>query len=195
MAARSLLRDSKEVSQVTDTKELLTAIERRYDDAGFAVQDVTGTNGLVLQNAFSIQAVFVVENDVDLRDRWADLHEELIEAYRSYDGFVDMEWNFYCVFVLLESGESADLQKLRRVIESDTSYSRKFVLLRDEVHQLPPGRIDEPGGSHDVDQGDLLGEWRSALGDELLEQICEASFAQMKDMLATLVREEAARDD
>ena len=180
---------------MNDKSELLSAISQRYRNAGFSVSDLSCTNGVVLQNAFSIQAVFVAANDAALKNEWAELHDELIQAYRSYEGFVDMEWNFYCVFVLVESGEPPGFQKLRRSIENDTTYSRKFVLLASELPLLPPGRVHDLRELESFSPDDPQEHWRSILGDELLDRISAATFAQMKEVLGALVRETAAHDD
>lgn len=178
------------------SEEALASIKTRYSEAGFSEAEVECPSGVVFQNAFSIQAVFVVEAGDALKEQWPALHEELIGAYRSYQGFVDMEWNFYCVFVVLDQAGSLALRGVPRTIENDTTYSRKFVLFGDELHLLPPGRFESElanaSASEDVDP---MGEWRSVLGGGLLDRVSAATFAELKDVLADFVEEEAARGD
>lgn len=181
---------------MTDKNEALANIAARYQEAGFSEAEVTCPSGVVFRNAFSIQAVFVIESGYTLKEQWISLHEELIEAYRSYEGFVDIEWNFYCVFVVLESEESDDFGKTRRMIENDTLYSRKFVLLGNELHFLPPGRIDTANReSSSPEYTDSLAVWREILGDEMLKRISAATFTELKDVLEALVREEGESSD
>jgi len=181
---------------MNDKKEALANIVARYQEAGFTKAEVTCPSGVVFRNAFSIQAVFVIEGGYTLKEQWTKLHEELIDAYRSYEGFVDIEWNFYCVFVVLESDVSDDFGKTRRMIENDTLYSRKFVFLGNELDFLPPGRIETAHGeSSSPEYNDSMAVWREVLGDEMLQRIDAATFAELKDVLEALVREEGKRSD
>ncbi len=196
MAEKLWLRDWKGERVVTSKDEVLANIETRYSKAGFSEAEVECPSGVVFQNAFSVQAVFVVETGDALKEQWPALHEELIGAYRSYQGFVDMEWNFYCVFVVLDQAGLLTLRGVQRTIENDTTYSRKFVLFGDELHLLPPGRFDSglanASASEDVDP---MGEWRSVLGGDLLERVSAATFAELKDVIGDFVEEEAAHGD
>ena len=75
-----------------------------------------------------------------LSEQWKDLHETLVNHYRTHEGLKDREWNYYSVFIVCDSSVSRpELSVVRRTIESDTRYSRKFVLLTDELPDLPPG--------------------------------------------------------
>jgi hypothetical protein len=181
---------------VTSRNDALAKIEERYSNAGFSVAGVECPSGVVFQNPFSVQALFVVGTGEELQRSWTELHDELIRAYRSYEGFVDMEWNFYCVFIVLDAGGLDGLPGLRNHIENDTSYSRKFVYMSDEVRLLPPGRVDSGlANATKLAQADPAEQWVSVLGEDLLDKISATPFAKLKGMLGSLVEKEASDVD
>lgn len=154
-----------------------------YQAAGFFWEEPLTEGVLHFSNRFSNQFVYLVDSYEDLSDGWQNLHRTLVRVYQDHEGPRDMEWNFYAVFLVLEPvANDGELSSLRREIESDTSFSRKFVFSIDQVAMLPPSRItqDDLGRGSQI-QTDLTDKWQQTIGEGLFREIMECKKKDIPD--------------
>ncbi len=166
-----------------NTAELSEKILLRYQKAGYDRMDVQNDEIFRFSNRFSEHFVFVFDSLSDLQERWERSHEYLVDVYEAYDGHPDREWNFYAVFLCLESpGSSQNWWDIKREIESRTAYSRKFVLCKEEVDSLPPGRITTDDlGTARPKHTTLVEQWREALKEPLFTRLIECPKSRLEE--------------
>jgi len=169
--------------------KLIKSIVTRYKKANFIQSTLPDKNILRFHNPFSVHFIFLVEDIAQLKQNWEKNHKILINDFAEYDGPRDMEWNYYAVFlVAVASGASEDLDQIRKEIESDTSYSRKYVFTENELDELPPGMISrEELESKQVVAQNLIVEWEEVLGAELFSKIINGPKASLDKRIRKLI--------
>lgn len=156
-------------------KSMAVSVRERYLSSGFLETDCKIPNLLRFGNQFSEHFVFLFDSLEDLVENWQEEHSKLVLTYQEYTGPHDMEWNLYAIFLCEECSADTRIAASRRDIETDTSYSRKFVLALDEINSLPPGRItQEDFGKAKRKETNLVANWQGVLGDELFQALAES---------------------
>lgn len=153
-------------------KSAAERVQRRYLGSDFRKRHSEYPNVLRFGNKFSEHFIFLFDSFEDLVETWQEEHRKLVQTYQEYNGPQDMEWNFYAIFICGERSTDTRIANSLRDIESDTSYSRKFVLALGDIDSLPPGRIaPEDFGKAKRKETNLVANWQGVLGDDLFEKL------------------------
>ncbi len=166
-------------------------IETEFQNSGFSHCTKQSNSDLCFENEFAVYFVFVLDTASELRKDWKDLHVRLIEHYQEHEGPEDREWNYYAIYVVLgKSGTTSGFLDLKRLIEADTNYSRKFVLTTDEIDIMPPGKLsDEDLKAKSDEIPDPREHWEKILGRELIEAICEGPKNKIEDRIRKVIED------
>lgn len=169
---------------------MTTNVRERYLNSGFKERDSGTGNLLRFGNDFSEHFVFLFDSLDDVLENWKQEHGRVIEVYREYSGPRDMEWNFYAIFLYEEASTDPRAGDSRRKIESDTAYSRKFVLSVCEIDTLPPGRITQRDlGNSRRKETNLVENWQKVLGDRLFQSLVESPKKALPTLMQDYIRQ------
>ena len=162
---------------------------KEFQRSGFSHCTEKPNGDLCFESYFAFYFVFFVDTTSQLKEQWQDLHVTLVDHYRAYEGPEDREWNYYAVYVVLDKSLSnQELIDVKRAIEADTKFSRKFVLTTDELDVLPPGMLSEEDLSAKGDKiSDPLENWEEILGRELIEFIREGPKKTIEDRIRMVI--------
>jgi len=169
-------------------KEIQPSIQLSYENAGFMLTSAK-SDYLRFQNPFSVHFVFLFDSLSHLAEGWKVAHDKLIEDYLNSSGPKDLEWNYYAVFVLLDTTfGDAELSQVRGEIEGNVAYSRKFLVEAIDFTDLPPGIIHpEEFQSKKLDTSSALQVWDKQLGKELFQLIVQGPKKSLEDRLRNLI--------
>ncbi len=170
-------------------KSIRSKIEREFKSSGFSRCTEQSNSDFCFENEFAIYFVFFVDAASDLQKYWRDLHVRLIDYYLEHEGPEDREWNYYAIYVVIEKSDTtSEFLDLKRSIEADIKYSRKFVLTTDEIDTIPPGKLsDEDLKAKSDEIPDPLEHWEKILGKELIEAICEGPKNKIEDRIRKVI--------
>ena len=169
--------------------ELIKKIKDKYLIRDFKLL-LAEEDSLYFSNKFSRHFIFIFDSVDALERNWGDMHKRLIDDYIAFDGPKDMEWNFYAIFVIsqLKADERSLLADVRSKIQSDKSYSRKYVYEDGDLEDLPPGIIikdDLKSGSWSTDN--IYLSWEKTLGKKFFDLIVTDTkqdiFKRIEDFL------------
>ena len=162
---------------------------REFRRSGFLHYAEKPNGVLCFESDFAVYFVFFVNTASLLKKQWQDLHISLINHYRAYEGPEDREWNYYAVYVVVDKSLSnQELIDIKRVIEADTKFSRKFVLTADDLDVLPPGMLSEEDLSARGDKiSDPLEHWEGILGREFIEIIREGPKKTIEERIRKVI--------
>jgi len=172
------------------TTDYIAQISKIYKSAGFEETKLPQDFILRFANDFSIHFVFLFESFGKMKEDWEAAHDLLIDHYRAHEGSPDMEWNYYSVFVVpSESMQKQDYRELKRIIESNTAYSRKFVFSDSEFDELPPGMIRAKElSSREISFKNPLESWEGTLGKELFGIVLDGPKSSIKERIKAFIQ-------
>ena len=162
---------------------------KEFQRSGFSHYAEKPNGVLCFKSDFAFYFVFFVDTASQLKEQWQDLHVTLMDHYRAYEGPEDREWNYYAVYVVVDKSLlNQELIDVKRAIEADTKFSRKFVLTTDEIDVLPPGMLSEEDlNAKDDKISDPFEHWEKILGRELIELICEGPKKTIEDRIRKVI--------
>ena len=153
--------------------ELIEKIKNKYLISDFKLL-LAEEHFLSFSNKFSKHFIFIFDSVGALEQNWEDIHKRLINDYIAFTGPKDMEWNFYSIFVVsqLKIDEKSILADVRSTIQSDKSYSRKYVYAGEDLEDLPPGIIIKDDLKSGVSSSEnIYLSWEKTLGQKFFDLI------------------------
>jgi len=173
-------------------KHVRDKVIKEFKRSGFSHCTKKPNGDLYFENDFAFYFVFFIDTASQLKEQWQDLHVTLMDHYRSYEGPEDREWNYYAVYIVLDKSlANKELLDVKKTIEANSKYSRKFVLTKDELDVLPPGILSKEDLSAKGDKiSDPLEQWEKILGRELIELICKGTKNTIEDRIRKVIENE-----
>jgi len=171
--------------------KVAAGVREQFEGAGFRSSGDQGSR-LRFENDFAVYFVFFFAETKQLQASWQECHAQLIDDYRTLKGSRAKEWNYYAMFVVKAKGIDEDLAGIRHNIESNTSYSRKFVFRADRIPPLPPGVVSDAGLQPTASGSTTpYASWSSTLGNGLLSVVLDGPKNKVETRLSNYLDKHA----
>lgn len=169
--------------------QLQSRMESRFSDVARVDNSVIRFTRRVKGKTFAVYYVGVDDHLPSTRDELSAYQDRIIGNHY-FDGQKSLQWSNYLYFVVSNDLlKSAQVRKVKEIIEDDRTYARKFVITEDELDlAIEPPKLHP---SDSLPHAGILSTWMTELTNANLDQVILSD----ESLRARLDRIELASDE